>query len=479
MAQSQYRTFISAVKICDLCIMVICFFLAAYAVSFGIGTVTFGQFLSMRIKVQNFIIFLCLLSVWHVVLSSFGLYRPKYVIRLRAAMGSIIKAVSLGTLLVALAGILFRIKLVTPFFILTFWVSCAALTVACRGILHRAARWAGTQAIGACCQLIIGTGKEAHEYAQKIANTAGTGYRIIGYVSEAHETERPPFIEGIHIVADLSELPSFLRRAVVDEVVICLAPGRSYENILEVISLCERHGIAVRIAADPLGRRLAKGSADELYGTETIILDRKGIEGWDAFVKRVLDIVIASLLLIIAFPIMVVTAVAIKLTSQGPVFFIQERVGLHKRRFPIYKFRTMIPDAEERLPDVAELNETDGPAFKIRHDPRATPLGGILREFAIDELPQLMNVLKGDMSMVGPRPLPMRDYEGFDKDWQRRRFSVRPGITGLWQVSGRHALSFDTWMKLDIEYIDRWSLLLDMEILAKTIPAILRRTQEA
>ncbi|MDD5009457.1 MAG: sugar transferase [Syntrophorhabdaceae bacterium] len=478
MIAPTHRTFLRNLKIFDIAIMVICFFLAAYVVSFGIGTVTFGQFLSMRIKVQNFIIFLCLLLAWHVVLSSFGLYRLRHMTRLRDAMGSIVKATSLGTLLVALAGILLRIKLVTPFFILTFWVSCTILTIVCRGILRRIVQWMGMHATGICYQLIIGTGKEAHEYAQKIANTAGAGYRIIGYVSEAHETGMPPTIEGIHVVTGLNELPSFLRHTVVDEVVICLPAGRSYEDILAVISLCERHGITVRIVADPLSRRLAKGSADELYGTETIILDKKGIEGWDAFIKRVLDIVIASLLLIVAFPIMVVTAVAIKLTSQGPVFFIQERVGLNKRVFSMYKFRTMTPDAEKRLSDVAELNEADGPAFKIRHDPRATPLGGILREFAIDELPQLMNVLKGDMSMVGPRPLPMRDYEGFDKDWQRRRFSVRPGITGLWQVSGRHALSFDAWMKLDIEYIDRWSLLLDMEILAKTIPAVLRRTKE-
>lgn len=478
MAQSKYRTFISTIKICDLCIMVVCFFLAAYAVSFGIRTVTFGQFLSMRVKVQNFIIFLCLLFSWHVVLSSVGLYRAKYITQVRGETISIIKAISLGTLLVALAGILFRIKLVTPFFILTFCVSCIALTIMCRRILRHIVQWMGMHATGVCYQLIVGTGNEAKAYAQAIGN-ARSGYRVIGYVSEAHETEGPPPMEANHIVTNLSELPSFLRHTVVDEVVISLPVGRSYENILLVIALCEKHGIPVRIVADPLSQRFVKGSVDDFYGTETIVFDTEGIEGWNVFIKRVLDIVLASLFFIVTFPLMVVTAVAIKLTSQGPIFFIQERIGLNKRKFQMYKFRTMELDAEKRLPEVEHLNEADGPAFKIRNDPRVTPIGRFLRKTGIDELPQLVNVLKGDMSMVGPRPLPLRDYEGFDKDWQRRRFSVRPGITGLWQISGRHALSFDTWMKLDIHYIDQWSLLLDIEILLKTIPAILRRIRKA
>jgi lipopolysaccharide/colanic/teichoic acid biosynthesis glycosyltransferase len=156
------------------------------------------------------------------------------------------------------------------------------------------------------------------------------------------------------------------------------------------------------------------------------------------------------------------------------VFFIQERVGLNKRRFRLYKFRTMVADAEERRREIEHLNEASGPVFKIRNDPRCTPVGKFLRKTSIDELPQLFNVLKGDMSLVGPRPLPVRDYQGFDQDWQRRRFSVRPGITCLWQINGRSSTPFEKWMELDMEYIDRWSLGLDFKILAKTIPAVLK-----
>jgi lipopolysaccharide/colanic/teichoic acid biosynthesis glycosyltransferase len=166
--------------------------------------------------------------------------------------------------------------------------------------------------------------------------------------------------------------------------------------------------------------------------------------------------------------------VLIKAASDGPVFFLQERIGYNKRRFRIYKFRTMIQGAEHMMAELESLNEASGPVFKIKNDPRITLLGKFLRRTSIDELPQLINVLKGDMSLVGPRPLPMRDYQGFSEDWQRRRFSVRPGITCLWQINGRCSIPFDQWMRMDIQYLDEWSLWLDLKILARTIPAVLK-----
>ena len=167
-------------------------------------------------------------------------------------------------------------------------------------------------------------------------------------------------------------------------------------------------------------------------------------------------------------------ALAIRLASPGPILFVQERVGLNKRRFHLCKFRTMVPDAEAKLTELESRNEVNGPAFKIKQDPRITPIGSFLRKTSLDELPQLINVLRGDMSLVGPRPLPLRDYRGFTEDWHRRRFSVRPGITCLWQVGGRNAIPFERWMELDMQYIDQWSLLLDFKILLRTIPAVLK-----
>jgi exopolysaccharide biosynthesis polyprenyl glycosylphosphotransferase len=191
-------------------------------------------------------------------------------------------------------------------------------------------------------------------------------------------------------------------------------------------------------------------------------------------VKRVLDVTIALTTLILCAPLMAVAALSIRVSSRGPVFFVQKRLGINKRRFNMYKFRTMAVNAEQNQAALEHLNEASGSAFKIKNDPRVTAIGRFLRKTSIDELPQLINVLRGDMSLVGPRPLPGRDYDRFDQDWQRRRFSVRPGMTCLWQVNGRSSIGFEEWMKLDLNYIDQWSIWLDLEILIRTVPAVLR-----
>ena len=193
---------------------------------------------------------------------------------------------------------------------------------------------------------------------------------------------------------------------------------------------------------------------------------------WRTEAKRIFDLVVASFFLLLCLPLFLLVALAIKLDSEGPICFVQERVGLSKRRFRMIKFRTMTMDAEARMKDLEHLNEKTGPIFKIRNDPRVTRIGKLLRKTSIDELPQLFNVLLGDMSVVGPRPLSVRDALRMEQAWQKRRFSVKPGLTCLWQISGRSNLSFEQWMELDLEYIDRWSLGLDAAILLRTIPAI-------
>ncbi len=195
---------------------------------------------------------------------------------------------------------------------------------------------------------------------------------------------------------------------------------------------------------------------------------------WREAIKRAIDVACSSVLLLLLLPLLLLTAIAIKLTSAGPVFFVQERIGLHKNRFRIYKFRTMVSDAEKRLKDLEEHNETGGAAFKMKNDPRVTRLGRTLRNKSIDELPQLFNVLIGDMSLVGPRPLTVADFDKFTEERYLRRFEMKPGITCLYQVSGRSLLSFDQWMMLDLKYIDEWSLWLDVKILFATIPAVFR-----
>ena len=238
--------------------------------------------------------------------------------------------------------------------------------------------------------------------------------------------------------------------------------------------MCAEQGILARIPPDLFNLKSGKLRAGHLEDDSIITVSNRSMEGWPLLLKRGMDITISLISFIFLAPLFPALALLIKADSPGPVFFAQERVGLGKRRFRLYKFRTMVQGAEKKMAGLEHLNEVSGPVFKIKDDPRITKIRKFLRKTSIDKLPQLWNVLKGDMSLVGPRPLPVRDYQGFDEDWHRRRFSVRPGITCLWQICGRSNTLFERWMELDMEYIDQWSLFLDLKILFKTIPAVLR-----
>jgi exopolysaccharide biosynthesis polyprenyl glycosylphosphotransferase len=283
--------------------------------------------------------------------------------------------------------------------------------------------------------------------------------------------------QGHALVTTLDALPSYVRRNVVDEVVLAL-PIRSFHGFAShIAAACEQQGIIVRFLPNIFDLKDVQQRADEFDGDPLISHESTITDFWGLAAKRTLDILISLTAIIVVSPIMLLAAVLVKLTSPGPIFFVQKRLGLNKRMFHIYKFRTMVMDAEARLKDVEHQNEANGPVFKIRQDPRITLIGRLLRKTSIDELPQLFNVLKGEMSLVGPRPLQVRDYELFEtycQDWQRKRFSVRPGITCLWQIMGRSSTTFEKWMELDLQYIRTWSVWLDLEILAKTVPAVLK-----
>jgi exopolysaccharide biosynthesis polyprenyl glycosylphosphotransferase len=231
--------------------------------------------------------------------------------------------------------------------------------------------------------------------------------------------------------------------------------------------------------ADIFGTELARPRVDRDHGRRPRVELQVVADGWPLAVKRIVDIVGAAGALVLLAPLMLAAAAAVRLTSDGPVIYAQERYGLNRRRFRMLKFRTMVKDAERLQVALETLNEAAGPVFKIANDPRLTPLGRWLRRTSIDELPQLFNVLAGDMSLVGPRPLPVRDVALITRSADMRRFSVRPGVTGLWQISGRSNLAFDRWITLDLHYIDHWSLKLDVAILARTIPAVVRGTGAA
>jgi exopolysaccharide biosynthesis polyprenyl glycosylphosphotransferase len=272
----------------------------------------------------------------------------------------------------------------------------------------------------------------------------------------------------------LARLEAVLRDESVDEVLVSLPPQKYGPLVEKIVNRCEEEGVIVRVRAEMFQLRTAKTYADELEGLPVLTFRSGPEDDWRLVAKRIIDFVGSAMLLLILAPLFAVVALLIKLNSPGPVLFSQERIGLNKRRFQMLKFRTMVNDAEKQQATLEQLNEAEGPVFKIKHDPRVTPIGKFLRRFSVDELPQLINVLKGDMSLVGPRPLPVRDVERIDVASHKRRFSIKPGLTCLWQVNGRSNIGFEEWVRMDLQYIDQWSLGLDMLILLKTIPAVLR-----
>ncbi len=465
---------LNALKLFDLLIMAFCFSLATSVVSYRSGTVSFIDFFSIRVKVQNFIIFLGFLLIWHIIFCLFGLYQSRRLSTRWAEVTDVIKATSLGTLGIFIGATLFRIDMVTPAFVAFFWALSTVTVTSGRLTLRLLLAHIRIRHRNLRDLLVVGTNARAVQFARKITAKAEFGYRIVGFVDDEWTGIEEFRKTGYTLVGNLNDFPVLLRDRVIDEVLIGLPIKSRYTQVCEIVAQCEEQGIIVRFVSDIFTPKLARAAREDLEDSLVITFYTGGMHNWSVLVKRVLDFCVSLVLLVVFTPLFCVAALLIKATSPGPVFFIQERVGLNKRRFHLYKFRTMIPDAEQKLSRLAHCNEVSGPVFKIRDDPRITPIGKFLRKTSIDELPQLINVLKGDMSLVGPRPLPLRDYGGFNQDWHRRRFSVRPGITCLWQINGRSSIPFEKWMELDMQYIDQWSLWLDLQILAKTIPAVVR-----
>jgi exopolysaccharide biosynthesis polyprenyl glycosylphosphotransferase len=474
MSTIRRNILLNVLKLFDLALMVGSFLLATLLVLRESGAMTFSEFLSMRIKVGNFVLFFALIVLWHITFSAFGLYKSRRMSGRRADAIDTFKATTVGTLLIAVAALAVPIRMISPSFLLVFWATDTTVAVTQRLLLRSLLESIRLRGRNLRNMLIVGTNSRAVEFTSKIEAIPDLGYRIMGFVDEEWSGLENFKSSGYSVVSDFASLSTFLRRSVVDEVVIALPIGSLHAHAARIAALCEEQGITTRVLSNIFDLKVARARAEEFEGASLITNSTGVVEGWPVLVKRGLDFVLSVILLVGLAPLLLVVAGLIKFTSPGPVLFTQSRVGYNKRRFKIYKFRTMTEDAEQRIKQLKHLNEVSGPVFKINKDPRITPIGKFLRKTSIDELPQLLNVLKGDMSLVGPRPLPVRDYEGFNQDWQRRRFSVRPGITCLWQINGRSSIPFDKWMQLDLQYIDKWSLWLDLEILVRTIPAVLK-----
>ena len=322
--------------------------------------------------------------------------------------------------------------------------------------------------------LMVGASERAFQIAAKIDDKPELGYKIVGFVAESPEV-RDEWQKRQHgnwkVLGLLENLRHILTGERVDEIMVCLPVNARFSDIALIVQHARDLGIVVRLMPDISDGALLKNLHVEEFDDEYVVTLFREQMLMQLLLKRLIDAVLSMVVLMILFPLLVVVAVLIKFTSPGPVLFIQNRVGMNQRQFKLYKFRSMVADAEERKFAIAHLNERDGPAFKIENDPRTTRIGRFLRRTSIDELPQLFNVLSGEMSLVGPRPPLPEEVQRYS--WLfRKRLSVKPGITCIWQVSGRNAVSFDRWMEMDHEYIENWSLWLDILILARTIRVV-------
>jgi exopolysaccharide biosynthesis polyprenyl glycosylphosphotransferase len=388
-----------------------------------------------------------------------------------AILSDVTRQVAFGAVGVILVEYLFRLDLsrsFTALFGVYSWIFLALFRLNARRIRMLVRRGFGEPHY----LMIVGLGDTARRFGSMVEENSD-GLRLSGFLAD---TPDAPVTEirltrGSYPVHPLADLPRLLSEEVIDELVFAV-DSRRLSELEEVFVICDAEGVRTHVAMDFFPHVNSRVYMEQLGDTPLLTFSATPYDEVRLLIKRLIDIVLAGTALVILAPFLLLVALLIRLTSPGPAIFRQVRCGLNGRSFEVYKFRSMVVNAEELKKDLLDRNEKDQTVFKMKQDPRLTPVGKWLRKFSIDELPQLWNVLKGDMSLVGPRPAVPEEVEQY-KRWQRRRLRMRPGLTCLWAISGRDALDFETWMKLDMHYIDHWSLGLDWKIILRTIPLVL------
>ncbi len=404
---------------------------------------------------------------WVVALALNGLYRPRARWSIRSEAWDLLRATAL--MAVATFAVLFWFKLpdVSRVFLVILFPTQYVVALVTRAIMRLVFRELRARGKNARYVLVVGAGPRGQSFANIMESHQELGLKVIGLLDED-----PDYAAGAAWpwLGYLSDLEQVLKDKVIDEVAICL-PFSQWGYLDGIAYAAEEAGKIVRVPMDVLQHPFASGKVEDLEGTPVYSLVSGPDKTLALAAKRLIDIVVSCVGLIVLSPVFALIGWAVR-RDGGPALFHQARVGLHGRPFQILKFRSMSTDAEARLAEFESANELQGHAFKMSDDPRVTPVGRRLRRWSLDELPQLWNVLRGDMSLVGPRPPLVAEVSDYDL-WHRRRLSMKPGITGLWQVRARHETVFDKWVEDDLEYIDRWSLWLDLQILVRTIPAAL------
>ena len=424
--------------------------------------------LEMRVQVHNLLLVAGYLAYCHFVFHGFRLYRCYRLSPSAREWHDLAWAVLAATVpLWALADLL-DFQFATRTFLPAFAGLAFGGLGAERQLLRVVARDMRRHGHDLRRVIVVGNGEQAFDMVARLARRADLGYHVVEMIQLDPRGDG----SGAGSAAVLGRIETLAASRPIDEVFVALPLDCAQPLVRALVSLCEEQGLTVRLASSVADLILARAQLDEVEGRPVITLFPGPPDSLALLGKRLLDLTASLAACTLLFPVLLVVAIAIKLDSRGPILFAQERIGLGGRRFRLYKFRTMIEGADRLQAQLEPLNEAHGPVFTMRNDPRVTRVGRWLRHVGLDELPQLVNVIKGDMSLVGPRPLPLRDVRRIDKRAHKRRFSVKPGITCLWQVNGR-APEFENWVKTDMEYIDNWSLALDVKILLKTIPAVL------
>ena len=431
--------------------------------------------LEATFRIQDAIGLVVLVVGWIGIHDFFIRYKADRLVALNTQLMNVTKAAVVSSLWLLVVSSAFSVRGFNTFNILVF-LAIVMLAGICSRLFMRvillSARRSGRNIRHL---LIIGANHRAIQVAGKIENKPELGYKIAGFVAETPEAAagwNKARTEPWKLLGGLDDLRGVLGGRCADEVLVCLPVEASLSDIATVIQNVRELGIPVRLIPDSADGHLLRNLRIEEFEDEFVVTLCREQMLVQLLLKRTIDAVLSFAVLVMLLPLMAVVAILIKLTSPGPVFFVQDRVGMNQRQFKLYKFRSMIADAELHKAELLHLNERDGPVFKIDNDPRVTPLGRFIRRTSIDELPQLFNVLMGEMSLVGPRP-PLPEEVGKYEWMFRHRLCVKPGITCTWQVSGRNQVSFDRWMQMDHEYIENWSIWLDLRILLQTIPAVL------
>ena len=411
---------------------------------------------------------LWLVTILVVTFQLAGLYRTRRGIEWFDDIPAIVRANAVGLMILFSGVALLRYPASSRLTFILVWLFSSVLVVLGRALVQSLLTLLYCRGIGVERVLVVGGNNLGRIIMQSLAARAHLGYEVAGFVDDDRWGDFGRFrhlggIDDVEHVAD---------RERIDQVIVAL-PAASHAAILRIVDLCQRDSVRFKIVPDLYEMSLSRVDVDTVSGIPLIGLKAMAIQGSNAVIKRAVDIVLAAAALLVCAPVMLIVAALIRLESRGPVFYCHERIGKDRRPFMMYKFRSMREDADRQREQLVQTTDGDARLFKSRDDPRRTRVGAVIRRWSLDELPQFWNVLIGDMSVVGPRPQIPPEVDAYE-EWHAKRLAVSPGLTGLWQVSGRSELSFDEMVIYDIYYIENWSLGLDFRILLRTIPAVLR-----